>query len=60
MWVQVENVALLANSKDAGFVGVNMYCDDQAIAKELPLNPRAAQIAECCGKPMQVRARLCT
>mmetsp|Transcript_13814 Transcript_13814/g.37338 ORF Transcript_13814/g.37338 Transcript_13814/m.37338 type:complete len:341 (+) Transcript_13814:39-1061(+) len=51
----VENVALLANSKDVGFVGVNMYCDDQAIAKELPLNPRACQIAECCGKMVQVR-----
>lgn len=55
LWLQVENVALLANSRDVGHVGVNLYCDDQAIAKELPLNPRACQIAECCGKHVQVR-----
>lgn len=54
--LQVENVALLANSKDVGYVGVNLYCDDQAIAKELPVNPRACQIAECCGKMVQVGA----
>jgi hypothetical protein len=53
--MQVENVALLANSRDVGHVGVNLYCDDQAIAKQLPLNPRACQIAECCGKMVQVR-----
>lgn len=27
---QVENISLLANHRDAGYVGVNMYCDDMA------------------------------
>ncbi|KAG2438451.1 hypothetical protein HYH02_010906 [Chlamydomonas schloesseri] len=50
----VETLALLVNNRDSGFVGVNMYCDDQAQVKELPLNVRASNIADCCGKPMQV------
>ncbi|KAG2433668.1 hypothetical protein HXX76_008039 [Chlamydomonas incerta] len=50
----VETVPLLVNNRDNGYVGVNMYCDDQAQVKELPLNMRASNIADCCGKPMQV------
>lgn len=55
--LQVETIPLLVNNRDSGFVGVNMYCDDQAQVKELPLNMRASNIADCCGKPMQVRGR---
>jgi hypothetical protein len=53
--LQVENISLLANSKDVGYVGVNMYCDDQAQIKGLPYNPRASGLAEVCGKFIQVR-----
>ncbi|GFH24818.1 predicted protein [Haematococcus lacustris] len=49
----VENIYLLANHSDVGFVGVNMYCDDQAQLKDLPINQRASQIAEVCGKMIQ-------
>lgn len=51
----VENISLLANHRDVGYVGINMYADDQAQAKQLPFNPRATGIAECCGKLIQVR-----
>ncbi len=50
----VENIALLSNSRDNGFIGVNMYCDDEASFIDAPLNPRASEIAFCCGKQMQV------
>jgi hypothetical protein len=50
----VENIALLSNSRDNGFVGVNMYCDDEATFVDAPLNPRASDIARCCGKEMEV------
>lgn len=51
----VESVALLVNNASSGYVGVNLYCDDQAQIKELPPNPRASQIASCCGHPTDVR-----
>eukprot|EP00798_Chlamydomonas_sp_ICE-L_P025326 gene25322-10981_t len=51
----VENIGLLPNSVANGFIGVNMYCDDQAQLKELPVNPRASQVAVCCGKLIEVR-----
>jgi len=51
----VENICLLPNSSDTAYVGVNMYCDDQAQLKELAPNPRASQIASCCGRPLEVR-----
>ena len=51
---QVENVALLANAKDTGFVGVNLYCDDEAGIMGAQDNLRASDIASCCGKPLQV------
>jgi hypothetical protein len=53
---QVENVALLANATDNDFTGVNMYCDDEAEFVQAPLNPRASEIAACCGRALQARA----
>ena len=52
--MQVENVALLANAKDTGFVGVNLYCDDEAGIMGAQANLRASDIATCCGKPLEV------
>eukprot|EP00891_Asterochloris_glomerata_P002514 jgi/Astpho2/2514/Aster-04231 len=51
----VENVALLANAKDTGFVGVNLYCDDEAGIMGAQANLRASDIANCCGKPLEVK-----
>jgi hypothetical protein len=51
---QVEPIALLANSPETGFVGVYMYCDDQASIKQLPANPRATAIAATAGMHIQV------
>lgn len=51
---QVEPIALLANSPETGFVGVYMYCDDQATLKHLPTNMRATQIAGEAGQALQV------
>ncbi len=99
----MESIALLSNSRDNGFTGVNLYCDDEACpstSAALPMclhievlrdkqqcsgmstgplvtgncvilhlilqwslqasfvdalpNPRASEIAFCCGKQMQV------
>ncbi|WIA13116.1 hypothetical protein OEZ85_006714 [Tetradesmus obliquus] len=50
----VEPIALLANSPETGFVGVYMYCDDQASIKQLPPNPRATAIAQTAGMHIQV------
>ena len=52
--MQVENVALLANAKDTGFVGINLYCDDEAGIMGAQANLRASDIANCCGKPLEV------
>jgi hypothetical protein len=51
----VEPIALLANAPETGFVGVYMYCDDQATLKHLPPNMRATQIAAEAGQALQVR-----
>lgn len=51
----VENVALLTNAPAHGFVGINLYCDDEAGALGAPLNPRACEIASVCGKQLQVK-----
>lgn len=51
----VENICLLSNAKDNGFVGVNMYVDDEGSIKGLPRNLRASDIAHCCGKPLEVK-----
>ncbi|KAF6260615.1 hypothetical protein COO60DRAFT_1700224 [Scenedesmus sp. NREL 46B-D3] len=50
----VEPIALLANSPETGFVGVYMYCDDQASLKQLPPNTRATAIAATAGMHIQV------
>lgn len=52
--MQVENVALLANAPDNEFVGVNLYCADDAASWDAPTNLRASQISACCGKPLDV------
>ena len=51
----VENIALLSNAPDTGFVGVNLYCDDEAALKQLPSNARASSLAMYCGKPLDVK-----
>lgn len=56
---EVENIALLNNAKDVGFVGVNMYVDDEGAIKDAAFNRRASDIAACCGKPLQVRRAGC-
>ena len=51
----LENIPLLSNSKDYGFVGVNMYLDDEGSVRGSPRNIRATEISRCCGKPLDVR-----
>jgi RNA polymerase II-associated protein 3 len=51
----VENIALLSNSKDYGFIGVNMYVDDEGSVRGCARNIRATEIAHCCGKPIEVK-----
>ena len=51
----VENVALLSNSAEHDFVGVNLYCDDEAGVCGAPTNVRASEIAKCAGKPLDVK-----
>lgn len=51
----VENISLLSNARDNGFVGVNMYVDDEGAIRGLPRNVRASEIAHCCGKPLDVK-----
>lgn len=50
----LENVALLSNAPEHGFVGVNLYADDEGQALGLPRNLRACEIAACAGKPLDV------
>ena len=50
----VENIALLSNASDNGFVGVNLYVDDSGRSKGLPFNVRASDIGTTCGKPLEV------
>ena len=50
----VENVALLSNAPDHGFIGVNLYCDDEGQVMGLPRNARACEFAACAGKPLDV------
>lgn len=51
----VENIALLSNSRDYGFIGVNMYVDDEGSVRGCARNIRATEIAHCCGKPIEVK-----
>ena len=50
----VENIALLTNTPEHSFVGVNMYVDDAGASKGLPHNARASNIGATCGKPVEV------
>jgi hypothetical protein len=50
----VESSALLGNARNNGFIGVNLYTDDEASFIDAPINQRASAIAACCGRPMQV------
>ena len=51
----MENISLLSNSRDNGFVGVNLYVDDEGSIRGLPSNPRASEVARACGKGVDVR-----
>ncbi len=50
----VETIPVSPMGPATDFVGVNMYVDDQAQAKGLPLNPRASSILNTCRCPHQV------
>lgn len=51
----VENIALLSNSAEHDFVGVNLYCDDEAGVYDAATNVRASEIASCAGKQLDVK-----
>ena len=51
----VENIALLSNSAEHDFVGVNLYCDDEAVVYNAATNVRASEIASCAGKQLEVK-----
>jgi len=36
------------------FVGINLYCDDKGMVKNLPVNQRASEITQVVGKPTRV------
>lgn len=50
----IDIVALYPPKTDNKFVGINMYCDDKGVVKNLPINRRASEITALCGKPTQV------
>jgi len=50
----VDAVPLLVNKKDTDFLSVNMYVDDQGIAKKLPVNSRATAFALSLEKRLQI------
>lgn len=50
----IDIVALFPPKTDNQFVGINMYCDDKGVVKNLPINRRASEITAVCGKPTQV------
>ena len=57
----MEHLSILSNSTDNNFTGVTFYCDDEAIACNLPHNVRASEIAACAGKHAEVSILLsCT
>jgi hypothetical protein len=45
-----ESVALLTNTRETGYLGVNLYCDDSGVLKGLPTNVRASQFAQTVGE----------
>ncbi len=50
----VDCVPLLVNKKETDFQAVNMYVDDQGMAKKLPVNKRASALCYSLGKVIQV------
>jgi len=50
----IDIVALFPPKTDNKFVGINMYCDDKGVVKNLGVNRRASEITALCGKPTQV------
>jgi hypothetical protein len=51
----VDTIPLITNKPKLGYVGVNLYVDDQGEAKQLPYNPRATAICQAIGRPTMVR-----
>ncbi|XP_063931498.1 uncharacterized protein LOC135143552 [Zophobas morio] len=51
----VDIIALKPNAPVHQFVGVNMYVDDKAVSKGLPVNSRATSLAQLCGLTTEVR-----
>lgn len=49
----VEIFPVMLPTKDTGFLGVSVYCDDKGVAKELEENPRASGLVQACGYPGQ-------
>jgi hypothetical protein len=50
----VDCVPLLVNKKATDFIAINLYVDDQGVAKKLPVNVRATQICQAANKRLQV------
>jgi hypothetical protein len=50
----VDTIALQVNKKSTNYIGINLLCDDQGVAKQLPVNLRASQLTAIAGKPMKV------
>lgn len=52
----VESLPLLPQLRERAFEAVTMYVDDEGQLKDLPLNPRASDVASRCrGAPVSVR-----
>lgn len=49
----VEIFPAMLPTKDTGFHGISMYCDDKGIAKGLEENSRASGLIQACGYPGQ-------
>jgi hypothetical protein len=50
----VDCVPLVNNTKEAAYIGINLYVDDRGTPKGLPLNQRATQIAQQCHRMVNV------
>jgi tetratricopeptide (TPR) repeat protein len=50
----VDITAVQPGTKQNGFTGVSFYVDDQGMAKQLPQNVRASQLAQACGYALSV------
>lgn len=50
----VDIVTLYPPRPAEDFVGIQLYCDDKGMVKQLPVNRRATEITAVCGKPTTV------